>query len=120
MRKYRFLVYGLGVYEKKKCTEEYDFYLCYNDSWNNFFYRTSFILYDNKDNCLGHVSVFGRYEQPNTCNGLVNFEAAYKILEELPQDYATIIHLDIYYKITQILPIFEDRKELLKDLQYAI
>ena len=64
MRKYRFLVYGLGVYEKKKCTEEYDFYLCYND-WDNYGYRTSFILYDNKDNCLGHVSVFGRYELPN-------------------------------------------------------
>ena len=116
MRKFRFLVYGLGVYEKKKCTEEYDFYLCYNDSWNNYSYRTSFILYDNKDNFLGHVSVCGRYERPNTRNGLVDFEAAYKILVELPQDYATVIHIDIYYKITQRLPNFEDRKEFARAL----
>ena len=110
MGKFKFLVYGLGVHGKKKCTEKYDFYLSYND-WDNYGYRTSFILYDNKDNCLGHVSVFGRYELPNSRNGLVDFEAAYKILEELPQDYASIIHIDVYYKITQILPNFEDRRE---------
>ena len=115
MSKFKFLVYGLGVYGKNKCTEEYDFYLCYND-WNNYGYRTSFTLYDNKENFLGHVSVFGRYERPNTRNGLVDFEAAYKIIEELPQDYATIIHIDIYYKITQILPNFEDRKEFARAL----
>lgn len=116
MGKLKFLVYGLGVNGSKKCTEDYDFHLCYNDSFNNYSYRTSFTLYDNKDNFLGHVSVVGRYERPNTRNGLVDFEAAYKILEELPQDYATVIHIDIYYKITQILPNYEDRKEFARAL----
>ena len=110
MRKFKLLVYGLGVYEKKMCTEEYDFHLCYHD-WDNFGYRTSFTLYDNKENYLGHINVFGRYQSPNTRNGLVDFEDAYRIMEELPQDYASIIHIDIYYKITQILPNSEDRKE---------
>lgn len=37
-------------------------------------------------------------------------------MEELPQDYASIIHVDIYYKITQILPNFEDRKDFARAL----
>ena len=115
MRKFKLLVYGLGVYEKKKCTEEYDFHLCYNE-WDNFGYRTSFTLYDNKENYLGHINVFGRYQRPNTRNGLVDFEDAYRIMEELPQDYASIIHIDIYYKITQILPNYKDRKEFARAL----
>lgn len=112
MSRFRFLVYGNALYGSKECTEDYDFMLSYDGSWNNYGYYTSFKLYDNKGALIGPISILDKYQKPGQKNPLVDFERSYRIINELPQDYAAItISCDLYYNITKILPSPDDRRE---------
>ena len=113
MRKFKFLVCSHRTHSHEKCTEEYDFQLIYNN-WNNYGYYTSFHLYDNKFNFLGHLSIVCQYQRENALNPLVDFEGSYRLYEELPNDFGAELSLDLCYKLTQLLPNCEDRKEFFK------
>jgi len=114
MRKFKFLVYSHRTQSRENCTEEYDFHLSYNNSWNNYGYCTSFLLYDSKTNIIGHLSIVCRYQRENALNPLVDFEGSYKIYEELPEDFGTELDLLLCYRLTQFLPKCEDRKEFFR------
>lgn len=111
MRKFKFLVYGNVA---QRCTEEYDFHLSYNNSWNNFGYYTSFLLYDNEGHFVGHLSIVCQYQRENSINPLVDFEGSYRIYEELPEGFAAELSLDLCYKITQFVPKGDERKEFFR------
>ena len=113
MRKFKFLVYSHRVHSREKCTEEYDFQLLYNN-WNDLGYYTSFNLYDNKLNFIGHLRIVCRYQRENALNPLVDFEDSYKLYEELPDDFGAELSLLLCYKLTQFLPKCEDRKEFFR------
>lgn len=111
MRKFRFLVYGNVA---QRCTEEYDFHLSYNNSWNNYGYCTSFLLYDSKTNFIGHLNIVNQYQSENTINPLVDFDGSYIIYEELPQGFGAVLSLELCYNITQLVPKSDDRKEFFR------
>ena len=121
MSKFRFLVYGNALYGSKECTEDYDFMLSYDGSWNNYGYYTSFKLYDNKGALIGPVNILDICQKPGKINPLVDFERSYRIINELPQDCAAITNCcDLYYNITKILPSPDDRIEFAKAIHLII
>ena len=95
MRKFKFLVYSYRTQNSLSCVEDYDFRLSYNNSWNNYGYCTSFLLYDRKMNFIGHLNIVYQYQGNNTINPLVDFEGSYIIYEELPEGFGAVLSLDL-------------------------
>ena len=116
MSKFKFLIHGRGPNGLQKCSEEYDFEIISNP-WNDFGYQVRFCLYDNKHKLLGQMAVFCEYQQAGTINELCNFDSYYKIIEELPNSFASSIDVRIYYEICKYLPQGGDRKEFAKALR---
>lgn len=65
-------------------------------------------------NFIGHLNIVYQYQSDNLINPLVDFEGSYIIYEELPEKFGTILSLELCYKITQLVPKGDDRKEFFR------
>ncbi len=114
MGKYKFLVKGGN--SLNDVTEEFDFWLRPKIDFNDYSFNTRFYLYSKKGDRIGNLFIVCSYQRPGTVNELVNFEAPYKIIEQLSSCFATIMNENLYYKLCDFLPKGEDRKEFAKSL----
>ncbi len=115
MGKFKFLVKGGN--SLNDVSEDFDFWLRPKSDWDDFGYRTRFYLHDKEGTRIGNIFIVCSYQRPGTENELVSFEAPYKVIEELPPSFATIMDENLSYKMCDILPDGEDRKEFAKSLR---
>lgn len=115
MGKFRLLVKGGN--SLSEVSDEFDFWLRPKSDWDDFGFRTRFYLHDKDGGRIGNIFIVCSYQRPGIENKLVSFEAPYRVIEELPPSFATIMDENLYYKMCDILPNGEDRKEFAKSLR---
>ena len=115
MGKFKFLVKGGN--NLNDVTEDFEFWLRPKSDWDDFGFRTRFYLHDKDGSRIGNIFIVCSYQRPSTENELVNFEAPYRVIKELPPSFATIMDENLYYRMCDILPNGEDRKEFAKSLR---
>ena len=116
MGKYKILI-RKGGNSISGVTEEFDFMLSPNLSFNDMGYYTRFYMYDKKGARIGNIFVICSYQRPGVVNELIDFDAPYKIVEELPSSYATVMDESLYYKLCYIFPKGEDRADFANSLR---
>ena len=118
MGKFKFLIRKSG-HSVNDISEDFDFMLSPNIFFNDMGYYTRFYMYNKYGKRIsnGNLFIIGLCQSPKEMSPLTQFEGTYKIIDELPSSYVTVMDENMYYKLCQILPVGEERQSFANSLR---